>query len=293
MSHPPSNPDSLKDKAWYQPKLTSLDPEARRILEDGGIPPPEVLQHVQSVRDRAWLVFPYPCIGMFSFVDMLISKQPAYADILQRLLRKQETLLDLGCGLAQAIRTLVSAGVPSRRLYALDVVDGFIELGFDLFRDREALRTTFVVADLLEAVPAGLQDRINIIFAGSFFHLFDWDDQVVLSKRAVAMLKAEEGSLIFGFQVGRLIPGSAANPHVPKGRMYFHNPESFRRLWEVVGKETGTAWKVDVVAREEMEGLDDLRKDNPDFRFLSFTVERVPQAPNAGFVALEDANPSL
>ena len=89
-----------------------------------------------------------------------------------------------------------------------------------------------------------LQDRINIIFAGSFFRLFDWDDdQVVVSKRAVAMLEAEEGSLIFGFQVGRLNPGSAANPHVPKGRMYFHNPEIFRRLWEVVGEETGTAWK--------------------------------------------------
>ena len=34
---------------------------------------------------------------------------------------------------------------------------------------------------------------------------------------------------------------------------YCHNEESWKQLWEVVGKETGSKWKVDVVT--EVWGL--------------------------------------
>src|ERR1700761_7097685 len=105
----------LKATPFFKATLESIDPDARKIFEEyAGIPPAEVLSHVQTVRDRAWELFPYPCMGLFSFLKMHISKNPAYSTVLKRLLAKKDetTLVDLGCGLGQELRTLVAAGVP-------------------------------------------------------------------------------------------------------------------------------------------------------------------------------------
>jgi SAM-dependent methyltransferase len=267
----------LKEKPFYKATLQSIDPDARKILEEyAGIPPAEVLSHVQTVRDQAWELYPYPCMGLFTFVKMRISKNPAYGTVLKRLLTNNETtLVDLGCGLGQELRTLVAAGVAPTSLYGLDVSDGFVELGFELFKDKATMKSQFIVADLLASpsVPAQLQGKMNFIFSGSFFHLFGWDDQVTLSKRAVEMLKPEAGSMIFGHQLGCIEAQEDAVPDVPSGKIYFHDPESFRRLWHIVGEETGTEWKVQVESSER--GIDDMRKVKPALTLLRFEVERL------------------
>ena len=271
----------LKTRAFYHPTLTSIDPDARAILESyAGIPSDQVLSHVQTIRDEAWEMFPYPCMGMFSFVKMHISKNPAYPGVLKRLFDQDEhsdakaTLLDLGCGFGQELRTLIAAGVPTRNLYGLDVSDGFIELGFQLFRDKASMASQFVVADLLASgVPANLVRKFDIIFVASFFHLFGWDDQLTLSKRAVAMLKPEAGSMIFGHQLGEVEARESVVPDVPSGKIYFHDPDSFRRLWRVLSEETGTKWRVEIDSTERW--IDDMRKTRPDLRLLRFEVERL------------------
>jgi SAM-dependent methyltransferase len=266
-----------KDAPFFKATLQSIDPDVRKIFEEyAGIPPAEVLSHIQAVRDRAWELFPYPCMGLFSFLKMHISKNPAYSTVLKRLLDKKDetTLVDLGCGLGQELRTLVAAGVPPTSLYGLEVIDGFVELGFELFKDKATMQSRFIVADLLAtpSVPAQLQGKVDFIFAGSFFHLFGWDDQLTLSKRAVEMLKPEAGSMIFGHQLGCVEAEEAVVPKVPSGKMYFHNPESFRRFWCIVGEETGTEWKVKVASSEA--GVD-MRKLKPELRSLKFEVEKL------------------
>src|SRR5271155_3507202 len=265
----------LKEKPFYKATLESIDPDARKILEEyAGIPPAEVLSHVQAVRDQAWEIFPYPCMGMFTFVKMRISRNPAYGTVLKRLLANDETtFVDLGCGFGQELRTLVAAGVAPTRLYGVDVSDGFVELGLELFRDKATMQSRFIVTDLLNSpsVPVQLQGKMNFIFAGSFFHLFGWDDQLTLSKRVVEMLKPEAGSMIFGQQLGCVEAQEDVVPDVPSGKIYFHDPESFRRLWRIVGEETGTAWEVQVESGER--GIDEMKKIKPTLRYLRFTVE--------------------
>jgi hypothetical protein len=50
--------------------------------------------------------FPYPCIGLFRFLDFSIRKSPVYDEVLQRVKNGQK-FLDMGCCFAQDIRALV------------------------------------------------------------------------------------------------------------------------------------------------------------------------------------------
>ena len=268
----------LKERPFYKPTLEAIDPDARKILEEyAGIPPDQVLSHVQTIRDQAWQLYPYPCMGMFAFIKMHIAKNPAYPAVLARLLdkTKNETLLDLGCGFGQELRTLVTAGVSTTNLYGLDISEGFVELGFELFRDKATMQSQFTVVDLLTsaAVPAQLDGKMDFIFAASFFHLFGWDDQFAISKRVVALLKPAAGSMIFGHQLGMVEALEDAVPDVPSGKIYFHDPESFRRFWRMVGEATGTEWKVKVQSTEKW--IDDLRERRPALRLLRYSVERL------------------
>jgi len=265
-----------KKRPFYIATLQSIEPNARQVLESyAGIPPEQVLAHVQRIRDQAWELYPYPCMGMFSFMKMHISKNPAYAAVLKRLRSDNQKLLDLGCGFGQELRTLIADGVPATSLFGLDVSDGFVELGFELFKDKATMQSQFIVADLLTApaVPAQLDGNMDLIFAASFFHLFGWDDQLTLSKRAVAMLKPQVGSTIFGHQLGGVQAKESVSPQVPSGKIYFHDPESFRRFWRLVGEETRTEWKVEVESSEKW--IDDLRKENPALRLLRFSIQRL------------------
>lgn len=84
---------------------------------------------------------------------------------------------------------------------------------------------------------------MDIINAASFFHLFNWDQQITVAKRVVNLLRARPGSLLIGRQVGCLNPVDPDDvENAP--RHYRHNDETWRRLWERVGEETGTRWEV-------------------------------------------------
>lgn len=48
------------------------------------------------------------------------------------------------------------------------------------------------------------------------------------------------------------------------GNMYFHNAESFKKLWDEVAQETGTAWTVDV----ELVTLDNWGLNLDDYEWM-------------------------
>ena len=104
----PSGPEvgtRSKDVRWYTPTLETLDGPARELLEQySRISSEQVIPHITEVRERAWEVFPYPCIGQFRFLELSISTHPAYERILGRLKgdKKEgkgygDSLLDMGC----------------------------------------------------------------------------------------------------------------------------------------------------------------------------------------------------
>lgn len=74
------------------------------------------------------------------------------------------------------IRQLIAEGLPSERLYGTDLQPRFLELGYELFRDRDWMKEgIFVAGDMLQENDANLDvltGKIDIIYASSFFHLF-------------------------------------------------------------------------------------------------------------------------
>jgi hypothetical protein len=99
-----------------------------------------------------------------------------------------------------------------------------------------------------------LTSRVDIVNAGSFFHLFSWDEQVAAVKQAIALLRPQPGSLVIGRQAGRKDPIDPDDKeNAPK--RYRHDVETWKRLWRQVEEETGTKWEVEAWM-EVWEGVD-------------------------------------
>ncbi|RAK97331.1 class I SAM-dependent methyltransferase [Aspergillus ibericus CBS 121593] len=274
-----SSQDGLnRQYSWYEPDLAQIKEPARTILvEYSKIPEEKIIDHVKQVRDRAFAVFPYPCIGSFRFLDITISNSPAYPEIMSRL-KATDTYLDLGCAMGQDIRYLISQGAPQSQIYGSDLHPEFISLGYDLFADRTILHCPFIPSDIFDdnsELFHRLGGKVDIINAASFFHLFDWDGQVATAKQIVKLLKPKPGSIVVGRHVGDFTAGERAKGDSElKMTMYRHDLESWRRMWQQVERETGTRWEVEVTAEE----WKDVRKiaHNGDTAFkMQFVVRRV------------------
>ncbi|OCL02466.1 hypothetical protein AOQ84DRAFT_327380 [Glonium stellatum] len=244
----PANTNSKQPPEWFIGELKELDGTARAVFEKySGLSPDAVIPHIVEVRNRAFDIFPYPCIGLFRFLDLAIRKSPNYPEVLQRL-KDGQSYLDIGCCFGQDIRKLVADGAPSENTYGSDLRMDFMELGYDLFLDRETLKTKFIAGDIFDpdSPIKQLDGKIDIINASSFLHLFSWDQQVKASKVLVSLLKPQAGGLIIGRQMGDVEAKECPVRSRPEITRFRHNGESFKRMWKLVGDETGTDWQVDV-----------------------------------------------
>jgi ubiquinone/menaquinone biosynthesis C-methylase UbiE len=196
---------------------------------------------------------------------MYITDSPLYPIIISRL-RSGDSLLDVGCCFGQILRQLAADGAPPENLAGTDLRPDFIELGYELFQDRDTFATRFVTGDVLDPKSVSLKSldgQFDIIHAASFFHLFDWDDQVTAAERIVRFLKPAKvsHSIILGRQVGASSPLSLDEyreklaADALERRRYLHNVTSFQKLWDVVGKRTSTKWVVEGTLTEA--GFDD------------------------------------
>ncbi|KAI4090661.1 MAG: hypothetical protein L6R37_007846 [Teloschistes peruensis] len=313
--------------SWYSREITGLPEPTRQLFERySGIPPAQVIEHLEQMRSRAFAIYPYPCIGQLRWLNLSLSHHPLYPDVLARLcqsakegmnqyqslgidgqksgryysLSHPQKFLDLGCCLAQDVRKLAFDGAPSENLYGLDIEEGFVNLSYEVFRDRDNLKSQFVVEDMLaegeksasdrperstDAISAAplvplssLEKQISVIAANSFFHLYNYSDQLKLAKRVVQLLSPEPGSMILGRQVGSSVPGeyTAVNN---KGTRYSHDVESFRRFWDRVAEEVGNGcrFRVEATIDEEELGNNKSQGQNwsePNIRRIRFGVWR-------------------
>ncbi|KAI9847328.1 MAG: hypothetical protein M1838_000937 [Thelocarpon superellum] len=263
----------------FAEELTHVPDPMRRLLEEySGIPPDEVEAHIKQVRERAWKIWPYRCIGRFTFLDLSISWSAAYGEVLERV-KAGQSLLDIGCCVGQDIRKLIFDGAPAEHLYGSDLAPAFFDVGFDLFRDRDRLPNTFRAADVFdpESSLKGLQGELDIIHIASVLHLFDWDGQIKLVRRLVQLLRSQKGSLVLGRQAGNVEPGLFASRSAPNTSIFRHDPSTFEQMWKQVGLETGTSWHVEATLGP-LEGFSRYtepgeQKDNSTRR-LHFIVRR-------------------
>jgi SAM-dependent methyltransferase len=129
-----------------------------------------------------------------------ISRSPDYHTILSRIRTNNETFLDLGCCFGQDIRRLVHDGAPQSHLYGADLRSEFFDLGYKLFRDASTLKAQFLAADIFDPSSslAELEGKVDIIYAGSFLHLFNYETQVGVCKRIVKLMREKKGAVVLG-----------------------------------------------------------------------------------------------
>ncbi|CAI7585794.1 unnamed protein product [Penicillium glandicola] len=117
---------------WYRPTLEQLPaPTVELFLQYTDLKSEdEVKDHIYKIRNKAWQIHPYPCIGLFRFLNFNISLSPIYAQVVDRV-REGQTLLDLGCCFGQDLRKIAfDAGLSSatnligadiKRVYSIGV----------------------------------------------------------------------------------------------------------------------------------------------------------------------------
>ena len=223
-------------------------------------------------REKAWKIFQYPCIGVYSFLNLPIVDALQYDAVLQRI-KNGATFLDLGCCFGQVIRKLVFDGAPGENLTGGELEPPFVELGYELFRDRQKLDATFTTGDFFGADIGGLKGQpFDYIWGGAFFHLFTWEEQVEAMSRAVRLLKEKPGSMIWGWQTGAEKAKSRPHATARSGEIFSHNKESLGKLVSEVAEKTGVELSVEISVVGSTTGVKP--QDGGDWLYLSFSITR-------------------
>ncbi|KAI1092035.1 hypothetical protein F5B19DRAFT_483538 [Rostrohypoxylon terebratum] len=274
----------MKGKVYIEELPPDIEPIRGFLEKYSGIRPKDIDEHIHEIRDRLWDIYPYVCVGHFRFLSLKFTLDPRYRIVLNRLLapHSEANFLDVGCCVGQVLRKLAFDGVDSSRLFGTDLEPRFIEVGYDLFKDRDKLKATFAAGDMLsqgDESSSGhsslemFDGRMNIIHATCFFHLFTRENQIRAAQRMVQFLNPDDPDvIIFGRQVGTTTPGDREG--AKKTKKFLHNAASWQDLWDEVGKLTGTAWRTELEEMEESDARLDGHTDET-LRGIRFGVFRL------------------
>lgn len=191
---------------------------------------------------------------------------------------------------------MVLDGATPENLYASDLHPEFLDIGYDLFKDRETLKSTVFAADIFNAADpnfVALNGKIDLIWAGSFLHLFSYPATIEVLKQLIKLSNPVVGSLIVGKQLGHIDAGefviqgsdpAARSPSTTTSTqagsvegdkttsLFRHNEESFKKMWDDVSEQTGTKWAVWVEQKEYQGQAKGVPKGSLS---LSFCVKRL------------------
>ncbi|KAF4775227.1 methyltransferase domain-containing protein [Colletotrichum scovillei] len=275
--------DNDKSSPWYSTSIRiEVLRNAREILEEYARVPPETVEtHILTLRDKIWDVFPYPCVGRFSFLDFYLHRMPLYSSLVDRLKSPDAKHLDVACCIGQDIRKLVYDGVPSQNIVGLEIEKGFVDAGYELFRDKQSLQSEFIVADILDDEDGTLEDMVHQFDSahlGMCLHLWNRDDQTKALLRVIRLLKAAPGVAILGHTIGHTdgIEVSLGMNGKPSLR---HNVQTWGALWADLSEATGSCWKVEAEMYDDDSMRDRLGVAKPSWwdsqwRLLAFEVTR-------------------
>ncbi|KAL8649173.1 MAG: hypothetical protein Q9226_005683 [Calogaya cf. arnoldii] len=259
---------------WYHHLLTNeLTPDAKKLLTTySKVPSKEIEAHIYSIRDKAWGIFPWPCVGEFWFLSFGLAKHPLYRNMVLPRLKLGQTLLDIGACLGQDLRKCIFDGAPADRLYASDLFPEYENLAYDLWRDQDRLLPGHFFADdiladnqVFTSGPLMTQlgpGQVDIITITMFLHLFNYENQLKTATRILRLLSHKPGSIILGSQAGSidfgeqtLKPPFHRSVDGSRRTVFRHNPESFEALWREAGQVTGVPLKVSAVLQKPTDFL--------------------------------------
>lgn len=113
------------------------------------------------------------------------------------------TLLDLGCCFGQDLRKLAHDAGTSSRLIGCDIEAPFLDLGYDLFLDRGQLEAAFLPGNVFsQDFLAQYRGKVDIIYLGSFLHLFTEAQQRAVVAQIGRLLRPDKDCIVFGRQLG-------------------------------------------------------------------------------------------
>ncbi|KAI0685825.1 hypothetical protein BC835DRAFT_490784 [Cytidiella melzeri] len=234
----------------------------------------ELRKRIMEVQKEAYAEHPYPCIRGFHFVNLMMSANPIYPQVLQAgKSGNHSVLLDLGCCMGSDVRKIVSDGYPAKNVLGVDLRQQFLDLGYRLY--GQSWDTNFFTSDIFE-VPypfprdtpidttplasvgdlSQLRGRITHFYAGALFHLFDEATQYALALRVAELLDRKTGAVVFGRHQG-LIEAGMIDDHLGRNR-YGHSAASWPLLWKKIFSEVESsefAEKKVVVEAELTEGF--------------------------------------
>lgn len=238
-------------KDWHYDKdlpedRKNIDKTFKLLREYSGIPADKVEEHVHDIRNKAWEVFPYPCIGSWRFLADYMETFPEYPEILSRI-KSGDVFLDAGCCFGQVLRHLLYDGAPAENLIGTDLYPKFIEQGYDLFKDEGKCGLKFVTGDMLNHSDPSLDvldGKVDIIHGTFLFHLFNREEQIKLATRLVKFFKPDaKNALIVGRHTGQAEPLDPFETWtLDKLKRFLHTPSTWQALWDEVGELTGTKW---------------------------------------------------
>ena len=212
---------------------TSLESEFNRVMDilaSSGVDyPPDYKETLIRKYEKQGVK--YPRILM-RIGDPNICKHTHYQEILQL----KGDYLDYGCGTGDDIRALVNDGYPPQKIVGYDVNWSSIDLGFDLYLDRDNLGIRFIASREFPFYSS----TFDVVYSGSVLH-------VLGTKRAVkgylsnACTVLNSGGIFFGSTLGF----SKEHPR-PCGAEMRQRRSWLRRLWRL---------RLKLLSQEELHNL--------------------------------------
>ncbi|PQE32764.1 methyltransferase domain-containing protein [Rutstroemia sp. NJR-2017a WRK4] len=246
---------------WYQPEIKALPSSTMEVFKNyaGFQTEEEMKTHIYRVRDKAWKV---------------IHLSPEYPNVVSRL-QNGETLLDLGCCFGQDLRKAAYDSGSSSNLYGADLEGQFIELGYELFQDKDKFNGQFNIGSVFDdSFMADCDAKFDMIYLGSFLHLFNAQQQRAIARKVNRMLKPKAGSMAFGRNLGAE-EGGEYHLKTIGWDMYRHSNETIRKLWE---HENEGKWQIDsFLTKNESEVWDKSRRgwQESTTQMMVFVAKRV------------------
>lgn len=175
------------------PKETSLKIELKKAmgkLESLGISYPSGYFEKLLIKYSSGIT--YPRILM-RIGEPNIRNHPLYKKILLR----RRKFLDYGCGTGDDIRALLKDGYPRKNIKGFDIEWNSLNIGFDLYRDKERTQDIFTVSTTL---PFN-KEVFDAVYSGSVLHTIRQKHQIASYLHKANEVLKDKG-ILFGSTLG-------------------------------------------------------------------------------------------
>ena len=173
----------------------------KRVAAFGVVYPEEYEQVLTGKYRREGVLYPH---------ILIILGQPRinHHFFYSRALGRTGRLLDYGCGTGDNVRQLIRDGFCRERITAFDINRASIDLGFDLYRDREELQDLFFVSGTFPFEP----DEFDMVYSASVFHVIaDEGEFLTYLSNAYSTLRPGGVSLVPRWGLLQGVPGPRRN----------------------------------------------------------------------------------